>query len=314
MTIAPETMTPEIITPETITSEPIMTETIVSPLSQSVAWVDDEQLPGSAELPDSDDTPVDNEGQNDIPNGLRLALAQLWSDRQDWFFGVDMGIYDREGQRNKTPTIVPDGFLALGVTRRKGQFGRSSYVLAEEQNIVPILALEYLSKTYGGEYDRKLTVYAKLGVKYYLVYNPEGRRKHQKLELYELKSGEYERSPESEPFWLPELGLGIGRNQGILAGLQTEWLTWFDADGNPYPLPEEAIDRERQRAERAQRRAQREFLRAEQEFLRAQREQQRAEQEFLRAEQEQAKSEQERQRAERLAAKLRALGIDPDAD
>jgi Uma2 family endonuclease len=350
------TITPETITPETIAPEAIMTETIVSSLPQSVAWVDDEQLPGSAELPDSDDTPVDNEGQNDIPNGLRLALAQLWSDRQDWFFGVDMGIYDREGQRNKTPTIVPDGFLALGVTRRKGQFGRSSYVLAEEQNIVPILALEYLSKTYGGEYDRKLTVYAKLGVKYYLVYNPEGRRKHQKLELYELKDGAYERSPESEPFWLPELGLGIGRNQGILAGVQLEWLTWFDGDGNPYPLPEEAIDRERRRAERAQRRtrlaqqrAEQEFLRAQREFLRAQREQQRAEQEFLRAEREQAKSEQERQRAEqeqakseqerqraeqerqraeqeqakseqerkraeRLAAQLRALGIEPDLD
>jgi hypothetical protein len=28
------------------------------------------------------------------------------------------------------PTIVPAGFLALGVTRRKGQFRRSSYVLA----------------------------------------------------------------------------------------------------------------------------------------------------------------------------------------
>ena len=305
MTIAPETMTPEIITPETITPETITPEAIVSPLPQSLAWVDEAQLPGSAELPDSDDTPVDNEGQNDIPNGLRLALAQLWSDRQDWFFGVDMGIYDREGQRDRTPTIVPDGFLALGVTRRKGQFGRSSYVLAEEQNIVPILALEYLSKTYGGEYDRKLTVYAKLGVKYYLVYNPEGRRKHQKLELYELKNGEYERSLGSEPFWLPELGLGIGRNQGVLAGVQLEWLTWFNGDGHPYPLPEEAIDRERRKAERAQRRtklaqqrADQEFLRAQREFLRAQREQQRAEQEFLRAEREQAKSERERQRAE----------------
>jgi len=153
--------------------------------------------------------------------------------------------------------------------------------------------LEYLSKTYGGEYDRKLTVYAKLGVKYYLVYNPEGRRKHQKLELYELKGEAYERSLESEPFWLPELGLGIGRNQGVLAGVQLEWLTWFDGDGNPYPLPEEAIDRERQWAEREQRRAQQEFLRAEAELRRA---------------------EQERQRAERLAAKLRALGIDPDVD
>ena len=32
------------------------------------AVLDEElQLPGSLELPDSDDTPVDNEGQNDIP-------------------------------------------------------------------------------------------------------------------------------------------------------------------------------------------------------------------------------------------------------
>ena len=60
MTITPETITPEIITPEAIVTGPIVTgpivtEPIVSPLPQAVAWVDDEQLPGSAELPDSDD-------------------------------------------------------------------------------------------------------------------------------------------------------------------------------------------------------------------------------------------------------------------
>jgi hypothetical protein len=41
-------------------------------------------------------------------------------------------------------------------------------------------------------------------------------------------------------------------------------------------------------------------------------EQQRAEQEHQRAEQEHQRAEQERQRAERLAARLRALGIDPE--
>ena len=116
--------------------------------------------------------------------------------------------------------------------------------------------------------------------------------------IYELKNGEYERSLGSEPFWLPELGLGIGRNQGVLAGVQLEWLTWFNGDGHPYPLPEEAIDRERRKAERAQRRTKLAQQRADQEFLRAQRE-------FLRAQREQ-------QRAERLAAQLRALGIEPD--
>lgn len=260
----------------------------------------EEDLPGSADLPDSDDTPVDNEGQNDIPNGLRMALAQLWADRQDWFFGVDMGIYDRSGQRNRAPTIIPDGFLSLGVTRRKGQFGRSSYVLAEEQGIVPIFALEYLSKTYGGEYDEKLRIYQDLGVLYYLVYNPEGRRKHQKLELYKLQAGQLQQSTQAPPFWLPEIGLGIGLNEGLLSGVQLEWLTWFNAEGIPYPLPEEVADLERQRARR--------------EYQRAERECQRADQERQRADQERQRADQERQRAELLAAKLRSLGIDLDGE
>jgi len=52
-----------------------------------------QHLPTSDELPDSDDTPVDNEIQNLIPNLLLAVLALVWRDRQDWFLGVDMGIY-----------------------------------------------------------------------------------------------------------------------------------------------------------------------------------------------------------------------------
>ena len=50
-------------------------------------------LPSSEELPDSDDTPVDNQLQHLIPGLLESILALLWSQRWDWFFGVDMGIY-----------------------------------------------------------------------------------------------------------------------------------------------------------------------------------------------------------------------------
>ncbi|HIK45703.1 MAG TPA: Uma2 family endonuclease, partial [Leptolyngbyaceae cyanobacterium M65_K2018_010] len=76
-------------------------------------------LPSTEELPCSDDTPVDNENQNTIPNWLLAVLEAIWGDRQDWFFGVDMAIYDREGQKRKTPTVVPDGFLSIGVQRHK---------------------------------------------------------------------------------------------------------------------------------------------------------------------------------------------------
>ncbi len=50
-------------------------------------------LPSSEELPDSDDTPVDNELQDLIPGLLKALLAMAWPERMDWFFGIDMGIY-----------------------------------------------------------------------------------------------------------------------------------------------------------------------------------------------------------------------------
>ena len=256
------------------------------------------QLPTSAELPDSDDTPVDNEYQNTLPNWLLAVLEEIWSDRQDWYFGVDMGIYDREGQNQGAATVVPDGFLSLGVPRHKRENkGRRSYVLQEEGNIAPILALEYVSQTYNGEYTEKMVKYACLGVRYYLIYNPEycQRDKHTAFEVYKLVQGSYEKQG-GEPFWLSEVGLGIGRVNGEVGGLLREWLAWFDEAGNPYPLPSQLIRQERQRAA--------ELAQAlEQERLEKGLEQQRA------AELAQA-LEQERLEKLCLLEKLRQLGIE----
>lgn len=237
----------------------------------------DLDLPTSEELPCSDDTPVDNERQNDIPNWLKAILTIIWAEREDWFFGVDMGIYDREGQRRRTP-IIPDGFLSLGVVRRKRVGGRLSYVLIEENNIPPVLVLEYISQTYGDEYGSKMQKYAQLGVRYYVLYNPEyyQRDRHDPFEVYALDGGKYVRQP-GEPIWMPEVGLGIGRVQGQLEGVEQEWLSWYDQEGNPYPLTFEMIDTLQQQLSEAQRQA-----------------------------------EAAQQRAERLADYLRSQGIDPN--
>ncbi|MBD0266508.1 MAG: Uma2 family endonuclease [Tolypothrix sp. Co-bin9] len=218
-----------------------------------------EYLPSSEELPCSDDTPVDNELQNLIPNLLKAILALIWQDRWDWFFGVDMGIYDRTGQIRRTP-IIPDGFLSLGVPRRKNDpKGRLSYVLLEENNIAPILVLELVSQTYGKEYEDKIGAYARLGVLYYVIYNPEyyQRDKHQPFEVYRLENGVYLLCS-GEPVWMPEIGLGIGRGQGVHEGWQREWLYWFDEQGNRFPTPEEVAQQESIRAQ--QERQQRELV------------------------------------------------------
>lgn len=44
-------------------------------------------LPSSAELPDSDDTPADNELQNLVPNLLASTLALAWPVEKTGFLG-----------------------------------------------------------------------------------------------------------------------------------------------------------------------------------------------------------------------------------
>ncbi|MEH2096814.1 Uma2 family endonuclease [Nostoc sp.] len=202
---------------------------------------DPRQLPSSAELPCSDDTPVDNEDQNFIPNLLLFLLQYIWANRNDWFFSVDMGVYHTTGVSPLVP-IVPDGFLSLGVERRKADKSRKSYVVWEENNIVPILALEIVSLTPGGEYDKKLDIYAKLGVLYYIIYNPEywQRDRHQPFEVYFLVDGSYQLQI-GEPFWMPEIGLGIGRSQYVSGNIQRQVLYWYDQQGKRYQTPEEQL-------------------------------------------------------------------------
>lgn len=85
-------------------------------------------LPAAEELPDSDDTPVDNELQNLIPNLFSGVLALIWN-RTDWFFGVDIGIYYDPAR----PPLVPDGFL-IGVERTIDKDLRLSYVPWEKND------------------------------------------------------------------------------------------------------------------------------------------------------------------------------------
>ena len=272
------------------------------------------QLPTAEDLPDSDETPVDNELQNHIPNVLLNLLMWIWRDRQDWFFGVDMCYYYEANiqEPKKSKSIVPDGFLAIGVPQLKSEGGRLSYVLWQEQ-VKPIMVLEVISKEYNGEYDLKLRQYQELGIIYYVIYNSlSGRRglykRHESLEVYKLINGEYEllpsvtllsesgksesgKSESGKVVWIPEINLGIGCERRILGNWERDWLYWYDRNCVRYPTAEERA----QQAEVAQQQA--ESARQQAEMIAIQERQQKL---------------QERQQKEKLANYLRSMGIDPD--
>lgn len=213
-------------------------------------------LPASEELPDSDDTPVDNELQDLIPHLLKTILALAWVNRWDWFFGIDMGIYYHPEQ----PPIVPDGFLSLGVERFFDERLRLSYVFWEEDDIPPILVIEVVSQKPGGEYTKKMQKYAEMGVLYYVIYNPL-RRKKEPLEVYRLVNNQYVLQP-GNPVWFPEIGLGIGKERGTFQGITREWLYWYDQQGQRLLTPEERLTVEEERRREAELRAQETELRA----------------------------------------------------
>ena len=269
------------------------------------------RLPTEDDLPDTDNQPVDNELQLLVPFFLQAILLLAWAERQDWFMGINLGLYPAPRQ----PAIGPDAFLALGVERvRQGSKLRKSYVVWQE-GVMPQWVLEVVSQKPGGEYERdrdrqngqgKLFQYARMGVQYYTIYNPNHWRRDERdpFEVYQLVNGVYVRQP-GNPVWMPALGLGIGTGQGTHNGYTRQWLYWYDQQGQRYPAPEAVLEQaKQQRQQERQLRLQAEVERHQEQQLRAQAEQ--------RADQEQQLRAQAEQRADRLAEQLRALGIDPD--
>jgi Uma2 family endonuclease len=214
-------------------------------------------LPTADELPDSDDKPVDKEWSRRFPPArefrselqeviaglLKGILLDLWRDRTGWLFAVDMGFYYDPDQ----PAIAPDAFLSLGVEEYDDENLRPSYVLWDEK-VIPLFALEIISKTAGKEHTKKLNIYRSTGILYYLVYAPL-RKKKAKFQLYKLIEGEYVlQSDGREPYWMPEVGLAIGVERQKYRGCDREWLFWYDENSVRYLTPTERAEAESQRA------------------------------------------------------------------
>ncbi|MGB3694485.1 MAG: Uma2 family endonuclease [Spirulinaceae cyanobacterium] len=167
---------------------------------------------------------------------------------------------------------APDAMVAFD--RPKGD--RGSYKQWEENNIAPQVVFEILSP--GNtlkEMTKKLHFYERYGVEEYYIYDPQRNDFH-----------------------------GLLRTEGSLNVIE-ETNNWASPKlGIRFLLTEESLEIYRPDGGK--------FLTSLELEQKAEQEHQRAEQEYQRAEQERQRAEQERQRAERLAAQLKALGVDPD--
>jgi Uma2 family endonuclease len=265
-------------------------------------------LPTAEELPDSDDKPVEKEWSRRKPPAkefrselqelisglLKTILLDIWRDRTNWIFGLDLGFYYDPDQ----PAIAPDGFLSLGVEEVDDECLRSSYVLWDEK-VIPLFALEIVSRTLGKEHTKKFQIYQSIGILYYLVYAPLRKRKA-KFQLYKLIDGEYVlQSDGKNPYWMTEIGLAIGAEKQTYRNCEREWLFWYDENQVRYPTPTERAEAEANLAKAASERAEIEARRAKAESERA---------DIATAAQVATE-----QKNNALRRRLRELGIDPDS-
>ena len=212
---------------------------------------------------------------------LVSALEFHWQERDDFFIGANLTVYYTHEQLHRRAFRGPDFFLITGVSREP----RNSWVVWEEGGRYPDLIIELLSSS-TAQVDRgdKKALYQNIfRTPEYFWFSPDTTE----FAGFSLQAGEYRPITPDSHGRLHSVVLGL--SLGVVDG-QLRYLT---TDGQVVPTPAEAARTEHQRAET---------------------ERQRAETERQRAETEHQRTETERQRAEVLAARLRVLGMDPDAD
>jgi Uma2 family endonuclease len=286
-------------------------------LSPTYPAVAKKKLPTMYDLPSED---PEEPGLPDTFHHLQPMLLEETFRPPDYavnqlFMGTDLNLY--YDTQHESWYKRPDWFAVVGTTYyyKHSQDMRRSYVIWDEP-VTPFIVVELLSPSTAAEDlgrtkakenqpPPKWEVYERIvKIPYYAIFDGHT----DELQLFHLTPQGYrEVSLPNNRFWFKELKLGLGLWKGIynIAIAKRYWLRWYDAAGNWIPTEKEKTAYQTQRAEQADQRAEQERQRAEQAD-------QRAEQERQRAEQERQRAEQADQRAEQLAAKLRALGIDPE--
>jgi Uma2 family endonuclease len=253
-----------------------------------ITW---EALPADFVLPDD---PVENIEQSTLAAALNDALGTAGLILPEMLIATNFGLVATVNR--KLVIKAPDWVYVPNVPHLlQGSPVCRSYTPNLQGDAVAVV-MEFLSETDGGELSMrsipplgKLYFYEQiLRVPTYVIYDSF----EPNLEVRCLQQGKYaiQVPDQNGQIWIPQLELFLGIWAGERFNQRSNWLRWWDRDGNLLQWSNELADRERQRAEQERQRANQAVQLAEQERLRA---------------------EQEYQRAETLAQKLIELGIDP---
>ncbi len=232
--------------------------------------------PDVSHLVTEDDAPVDSWISEKQMRLFPEILHASWKPGRPFVAAADVGLFGSVDE----PAVVPDIMVSLGVQlpedcRPKGRRSYFTWVFGK----APDLVIEVVSNREGLEVE-KAQRYARLGVRYYVIFDPEHWLGDRVLRGFVLHGLSYVELLDLS--WIAELGLGMVTWQGRFEDMEGLWLRPCGPDRALLPLPTEVAEEAQARAEAAE----------------------------DRAEQERERASQERDRAERLLARLRELGVE----
>ncbi len=228
-----------------------MTPSVPGPATPEAAdsllyGLDPADIPNLDDLVTEDNQPVDSIFTEKQQRLLTEPLYSSWTPPVEGGFLAlaNVGWF----YKYREPPLVPDVLLSLGVAPAgdlRSKEGRSyfQWLIGDPPQVI----IEIVSDKRGGEESLKMRTYARLGVLYYAIFDPDDLLKHGTLRAFVLSRGAYEAI---DPRWFPVVGLGLLLWTGAFEGQQQTWLRWCDKDGRPIPTGAERARRESERAER----------------------------------------------------------------
>jgi Uma2 family endonuclease len=244
--------------------------------------------PQAVVYPDGDGQPMaENTLQFEWIVTIKEGLEAVFAERPDVFVAGDLLWYPVEG--DPTVRAAPDAMAVFG--RPKGY--RGSYRQWEEGGVAPQVVFKVLSPGNRiGEMTRKFQFYERFGVEEYYVYDPDNNL----LDGWRREGGRLVPIADTNGWVSPRL-----RVRFELGG---DRLRLFGPDGRPFATYQELV-RQRDEAQRAAERYAEDARRLADGAQKAIEAAEKAVDEARR------KGDEARARAERLAAQLRAAGIEP---
>ena len=207
-----------------------------------------------------DDEPVDNlfseKQQRLFANSLYSSWLPPTEDgkktktRRKFLAAANVGIFFAVHDK----PLVPDFFLSLDVAPHQHWYEKQHCTyFVWEFGKVPELVLEIVSNRKGKELDSKFKDYARMGVNYYVVYDPQQQLGKEALTVYELGFGKRYRP--RKDLRLPELGLSLKLWRGVFETHRDTWVRWCDAKGQLLLTGEERAAKAETQTQQAKRRA-----------------------------------------------------------